>query len=87
MGGAGDQGAGSLLRQPVGLEGAQGLGGLGQPASQQGKQGIGDGSQISLLVAAGISVQIQAGLAIDADLHLDGEILHRAGADVENMGR
>jgi DNA gyrase subunit A len=25
--------------------------------------------------------------AIDADLHFDGEILHRAGADVENMGR
>ena len=87
MGGAGDQGAGSLLGQPVGLERSQGLGGLGQPAAQQGKQGIGDGCQIPLLVAAGVGVQIQSGLAIDADLHLDGEILHRAGADVENMGR
>ena len=87
MGGAGDQGAGPLLGQPVGLERPQGLGGLGQPASQQGKQGIGDGCQIRLTVAAGVGVQIQSGLAIDADLHLDGEILHRAGADVENMGR
>jgi len=87
MSGAGDQGAGPLLRQPVGLERPQGLGGLGQPAAQQGKQGIGDGGQIPLLVAAGVSVQIQAWLAIDANLHLDGEILHRAGADVENMGR
>ena len=87
MGGAGDQGAGSLLGQPVGLERSQGLGGLGQPAAQQGKQGIGDDRQLSLLVAAGVGVQIQSGLAIDADLHLDGEILHRAGADVENMGR
>ena len=87
IGGAGDQGAGSLLGQPVGLEGPQGLGRLGQPAAQQGKQGIGDGGQSPLLVAAGVGVQIQSGLAIDADLHLDGEILHRAGADVENMGR
>ncbi|MNC66891.1 hypothetical protein D3C81_411080 [compost metagenome] len=87
MGGAADQGAGSLLGQPVGLEGPQGLCGLGQPAPQQGKQGIGDGRQLPLLVAARVGVQIQSGLATDADLHLDGEILHRAGADVENMGR
>ncbi|MNH22099.1 hypothetical protein D3C79_819420 [compost metagenome] len=87
LGGSGDQGAGPLLCQPVGLERSQGLGGLGQPASQQGKQGIGDGRQISLPVAAGVGIQIQAWLAIDADLHLYGEILHRAGADVENMGR
>ena len=87
MGGAGDQGAGSLLGQPVGLERPQSPGRLGQPAAQQGKQGIGDGCQIPLLVAAGVGVQIQSGLAINANLHLDGEILHRAGADVENMGR
>ncbi|MNJ41246.1 hypothetical protein D3C77_361640 [compost metagenome] len=86
MGGSNNQLLGSLLGQPVDLEAAQGLGGLGEPASQQGKQGIGDGRQIPLLVAAGVGVQIQAWLAIDADLHLYGEILHRAGADVENMG-
>ncbi|MOA36437.1 hypothetical protein D3C78_1579600 [compost metagenome] len=85
--GAGDQGPGPLLGQPVGLERSQGLGGLGQPALQQGEQGIGDGRQIPLPVAAGVGVQIQAWLAIGADLHFDGEILHRAGADVENMGR
>ncbi|MNE60698.1 hypothetical protein D3C80_1558650 [compost metagenome] len=81
-----DHGSQPLLGQPIGLEGPQGLGGLGQPAAQQGEQGIGDGRQILLLVTAGVGVQIQSGLAIRANLHLYGEILHRPGADVEDMG-
>lgn len=84
--GSRDHGSLPLLGQRVGLEAAQVLGGLGQPAAQQGEQGIGDGRQILLLVTAGVGVQIQSGLAIGADLHLNGEILHRAGADVEDMG-
>ncbi|MNE31266.1 hypothetical protein D3C80_1248210 [compost metagenome] len=86
VGGPSDQRIQPLLGQPVGLERPQGLGGLGQPAFQQGEQGIGDGRQIPLPVAAGVGVQIQSGLPIGADLHLYGEILHRAGADVEDMG-
>ena len=81
-----DHGSLPLPGQPIGLEGPQGLGGRGEPAGQQGEQSIGDGHQLGLLVAAGVGVQIQSGLTISPHLHLYGEILHRPGADVEDMG-